>query len=329
MLAFGIVFTLCLACQIEAAFPPQGTNAHPIRFEEQTQGAKLVSGDRPKYPPLALAAKIEGTVRLDLLIGADGAVTEVNVLLGHPLLVQSALNAARTWRYTPTLVNGAPVEVIAYASVDFYLPGHSRDTFLAPYREAVRKHPNDAEAHITLAYFLREVGRLDEAFEELQRALAVRPNLPRAHFAIAKVLAEKNDDTGAVAEYREGLRLDPKNAEMHRELALLFEKAGETESALAEYKAALQLKPKEGMYHYNLAQFLVKRGDVEGAITEFCQAIRLDRGFPFANFELGKALEQKGDLHAALEQYHIALKALPGNRKIREATERLENQLAK
>ena len=60
-------------------------------------------------------------MRLHAIIGKDGSVQQLEVLTGHPLLVQAALDAVRQWRYRPTLLNGEPVEVDTTIDVIFSL----------------------------------------------------------------------------------------------------------------------------------------------------------------------------------------------------------------
>jgi protein TonB len=85
------------------------------------QAARLVNKVTPLYPPLARQTRISGTVRLHAIIGKNGAVEQLQVVSGHPLLVQSALDAVRQWRYQPTLLNGDPVEVDTEIDVVFSL----------------------------------------------------------------------------------------------------------------------------------------------------------------------------------------------------------------
>ena len=83
--------------------------------------AMLVNRVQPVYPPLARQTRISGTVRLHAIIGKDGSVQQLEVIQGHPLLVQAALDAVRQWRYRPTLLNGEPVEVDTTIDVIFSL----------------------------------------------------------------------------------------------------------------------------------------------------------------------------------------------------------------
>jgi periplasmic protein TonB len=84
--------------------------------------AKLISKVEPEYPWLAKANHIQGVVRLTLVLYNDGRVMHVLLVSGHPLLVQEAEDAVKQWMYSPTLVNGTPVEVVTEVEVEFFLP---------------------------------------------------------------------------------------------------------------------------------------------------------------------------------------------------------------
>ena len=85
------------------------------------EAAKLISQVRPVYPPLAIQARIQGNVVLHAIISREGGVSELEVISGHPLLVNAAVAAVREWRYSPTLLNGQPVEVETTITVSFVL----------------------------------------------------------------------------------------------------------------------------------------------------------------------------------------------------------------
>jgi periplasmic protein TonB len=78
----------------------------------------------PTYPPLARAARVQGSVVLAALIGKDGTIQNLRVISSaSPLLIQSALDAVKQWRYRPYLLNGEPVEVDTTITVNFTLSG--------------------------------------------------------------------------------------------------------------------------------------------------------------------------------------------------------------
>jgi protein TonB len=82
----------------------------------------LIASVDPFYPPLAVQARVQGTVRFTAIIGKDGHVANLQLIGGHPLLVQAAQDAVRQWAYQPTYLNGTPVEVVTQINVPFALP---------------------------------------------------------------------------------------------------------------------------------------------------------------------------------------------------------------
>jgi protein TonB len=104
--------------------PPPSNKVRPrIQLGGQIQAAKIISQPSPIYPPLARQARIQGSVLLHAVLDKDGRVSELQVISGHPLLVQAALDAVKQWRYQPTLLNNEPVEVDTTITVTFVLGG--------------------------------------------------------------------------------------------------------------------------------------------------------------------------------------------------------------
>ncbi len=77
----------------------------------------------PVYPVSMREAGREGVVTIEAIIGVDGLVTSARVLSAqvHPDFGNAALQAVRQWEFTPTLLNGSPVEVVMNVSVEFTL----------------------------------------------------------------------------------------------------------------------------------------------------------------------------------------------------------------
>ncbi len=112
-----------------------------IRIGGNVEGPRLAHHVQPVYPPLAKAAQLQGTVRLEVLIAKDGSVREIKVLSGHPLFIQAVMDAVHQWRYEPTLLNQEPVEVVTTVDVIFSLPGseqaaEAKPPVIDPVREA-------------------------------------------------------------------------------------------------------------------------------------------------------------------------------------------------
>jgi TonB family protein len=92
-----------------------------LRVGGNMQQKNLISQARPEYPAKAKSARIQGKVRLGVLISAEGQVVDIALISGHPLLVHSSMEAVRQWVYRPTLLNGEPVEVVTVVDVNYTL----------------------------------------------------------------------------------------------------------------------------------------------------------------------------------------------------------------
>jgi TonB family protein len=101
--------------------------------------ADLIHQVAPVYPQLAKNAHVSGTILLHCIIGKDGAVQHVKYVSGPPLLMESAMDAVRQWKYKPTIINGKQVRVDTTVSVVFALDGSTE----ADASQAIESRPFD------------------------------------------------------------------------------------------------------------------------------------------------------------------------------------------
>jgi len=102
---------------------PKAATPQRVRVSQGVSQGLLVHKVQPTYPPLARQARIQGTVVLEALIGKDGAIQNLHVVSGHPMLTNAALEAVKEWKYKPYYLNGEPVEVSTTINVNFTLSG--------------------------------------------------------------------------------------------------------------------------------------------------------------------------------------------------------------
>jgi TonB family protein len=92
----------------------------PLSVSGAVQSGHMISGTNPHYPPDVKAQGISGTVYLRAVIGKDGTVTQLGVIDSPaPSLTKVSIDAVRTWKFTPYLINGAPVTVDTTITVNF------------------------------------------------------------------------------------------------------------------------------------------------------------------------------------------------------------------
>ena len=112
-----------LADSIGTAAAPEVRVARskPLAISSGVMAGNRLSGAAPQYPAIARAARVDGTVVLAAVIARSGAIENLHVVSGSPLLTSAAMDAVRTWRYRPYLLNGEPVEVETTVRVVFHL----------------------------------------------------------------------------------------------------------------------------------------------------------------------------------------------------------------
>jgi len=78
---------------------------------------------QPQWPQRALVDGTEGSVRVEILIGADGSVKDVQVLESTPgaLFVRNTIRTVFRWKFKPRIVDGIAIERRAAATIDFKL----------------------------------------------------------------------------------------------------------------------------------------------------------------------------------------------------------------
>jgi TonB family protein len=91
--------------------PP--TQREPLPAEVLERDAlPLVAFVAPRLPPIALAARVTGDVRLRLTVNVEtGAVIQVDRLADKPLLGDAAVQAVRAWKFDPARAPHEPVDV--------------------------------------------------------------------------------------------------------------------------------------------------------------------------------------------------------------------------
>ena len=63
------------------------------------ESRKVISNPVPAYPEIARRLRLEGVVKVQIVIGPDGRVKETKVIGGHPILVTAVEDTLKSWKY--------------------------------------------------------------------------------------------------------------------------------------------------------------------------------------------------------------------------------------
>jgi len=112
---------LTLLCRFY--YNPDSTDLTEPAIKHAVLIQKLADSNPPKYPKEALDAKIEGLVRLEGMVGANGEIKGLKVIEGDKDLGAAATGAVSKWRFHPAKKNGQHIEEPVHINVVFRLDG--------------------------------------------------------------------------------------------------------------------------------------------------------------------------------------------------------------
>ncbi|HEV3467811.1 MAG TPA: TonB family protein [Pyrinomonadaceae bacterium] len=96
-------------------------DATKVPVSGEVLNGRAVRRVAPDYPPAARAQRVSGAVVVDVTVSEEGKVLEAEAVCGHPLLRGAAVDAARAWRFSPTLLDGKPVKVTGTVTINFVM----------------------------------------------------------------------------------------------------------------------------------------------------------------------------------------------------------------
>jgi len=106
--------------QVERASSVEAAPA--LELSSDAAESSLLHRVEPDYPEAARRQGIQGQVVLDLRIGKDGAVQDVGLVSGQPVLADAATSAVKQWLFKPHYVDGREVEMQTRITLRFSLP---------------------------------------------------------------------------------------------------------------------------------------------------------------------------------------------------------------
>jgi TonB family protein len=92
-----------------------------LSVDQQTLDQHVDHRVNPVYPPIAKAARIQGTVVFEVRIGVTGKIESSKVVSGPAMLQQAAIDCLRQWTFHPIEKNGTSVAATGKVSIDFNL----------------------------------------------------------------------------------------------------------------------------------------------------------------------------------------------------------------
>jgi protein O-mannosyl-transferase len=218
-------------------------------------------------------------------------------------------NNQTLWNHTLTCTTGNDV---AHNNLGNALLQMGRlDEAIIQYQKAFEIMPGLAETHYNLAVALSQAGRVDEAIAHFQKALQIKPDYAEAHNNLGNALLRKGSVDEAILHFQKAVEINPAFATAHNNLGITLLQKGRVDEAISQYQKAFQIMPDFAEAHYNLAVALSQAGRVDEAIVHFQKALQINPRLADAHYSLGGAFLQKGSVDEAVTQFQEALRINP------------------
>jgi Flp pilus assembly protein TadD len=250
---------------------PRGT-AIAMRYTYDNTDA---NPENPHHPPVRVTAGPRSTDEMgNLLVQLAPRTAADRAALARDL---SSRDAAANVATAEALVKAEP----GNADYRIFLGGSYVDVgrvdeAIAQLERAIQLAPRSARAHNEMGGALLRAKRVAEAVRSFQRAAALRPTDARLQYNLGRALGMANDRAAAAAALERALALDPGLAEAHDELGVLLFTAGRLREAVVHLTRAVELSPESSMFRSDLGGALAEQGQVEAAVTHLRRALELD-----------------------------------------------------
>lgn len=231
----------------------------------------------PAYPGLALDSRTAGTVDIGLGISPEGDVANHRVLDGRPLLVQSAVDAIRQWKFRPNVAQGEMTWSRVRALVRFDADGTTTvdlapailaDDFGDPGtpKSTAKEFARPASAPACKSAQLK-------TSEPAASPTSSEPSAPPDPLREAKEFYRKGDFDHAIQKYLQLLQERPNSGEVYAGLTRVYLKKKDVKQASDTITRGLQVADSP-VGHVALGEVYFRQGKISAAELEWVNVIK-------------------------------------------------------
>jgi tetratricopeptide (TPR) repeat protein len=177
------------------------------------------------------------------------------------------------------------------------------DDAIAETEKALELDPSLVKAHVNLLILYGKIGNGNKAEEHYNAVVAAKPDqFPDAYYNYGVLLMKEEKLKQAEQAFRKAVALAPSNEAAHNNLGYLLEHEGKLDEAAAEYRKLLELSPSSRPAHFELGRILVNQHQYQEAIEQFQQTLTpVDENTSAYFYALGATYSRVGDNAHAMD----------------------------
>jgi len=192
------------------------------------------------------------------------------------------------------------------------LADYERDKTLVPPLDdpemaAVRALDLSATGLLSQAADLEKEGRLAEALERHNRAIAMDPKLVDAYVNLISLYGRLQRDFEAEQAYHQAIALDPNRAEAYYNFGVFCFERQRLGDAKTAFEAAVGLNPRHAEALHNCAVISEREGKWEQAAALYHRALGIKPSYPLAHFHLGRLYANQKRYALAIQEFERSL----------------------
>ncbi|MBI2091315.1 MAG: tetratricopeptide repeat protein, partial [Deltaproteobacteria bacterium] len=189
------------------------------------------------------------------------------------------------------------------------------DEAIESYQQALALEATSGAAHYNLGNLLAKQGDLKAASTHYEQAVRLSPDFPEGYWNLGNLLMQQGDLEKAIAVFREGVAISPRQAEGHFYLGTALAKQGQLNEAVDHLQKAIAIKPDYAEAYHNLGRVLGAQGRLDKAVEFFQQALHIQPEFAEAHESLAVAFSQMGERGRALKHYEEAIRIMKSQQR--------------
>lgn len=185
------------------------------------------------------------------------------------------------------------------------------DEALENFNRAIQLNPNNAEAHANRGGILFTKGDFRDAIIDYTRAIEINPGFAGAYYSRGKVREKIKDLDGAIADFSKAIEIGPRDAEFYLDRGSARKAKGDLDGAMVDYGEAIGINPNYTKAYLKRGELHLTRNNPDGVIDDLNKALKMNPNSDEGHVNRGVALGMKGDIDGAIADFNKAVSINP------------------